>query len=94
MIIARGGLGYGITSVLGAVVAGIFAGVHYASIFATLMLSALVGGAVGPYLTGALHDRFGSYTLAFAIAVGLSGLSAPAIWHAAQGAHRRRAHAL
>jgi MFS family permease len=83
MIIAQGGLGYGITSVLGAVVAEIFAGEHYASIFGTLMLSALVGGAVGPYLTGALHDRFGSYTLAFAIALGLSGLSALAIWRAA-----------
>jgi cyanate permease len=47
------------------------------------MLSALVAGALGPYLTDALHDRFGSYTLAFAIAVGLSGLSALAIWRAA-----------
>jgi MFS family permease len=83
MIIAQGGLGYGITSVLGAVVAEIFAGAHYASIFGTPMLSALVGGAVGPFLTGALHDRLGSYTLAFAIAVGLSGLSALAIWRAA-----------
>ena len=77
MIIAQGGLGYGITSVLAAV--EIFAGEHYASIFATLLPSARVGGALGPYLTGALHDRFGSYTLAFAIAVGLSGLSALAI---------------
>jgi len=65
--------------VLAAVVAEIFAGEPYANILVTLMLSALVGGALGPYLTGALHDRFGSYTLAFAIAVGLSGLSALAI---------------
>ena len=47
------------------------------------MLAALVGGAVGPYVTGALHDGFGSYTLAFAIAVDLSGFAALAIWHAA-----------
>ena len=83
MIAAQGALGYGLTSVIGAVVAEIFQGKHYGSIFGTLMLAAIAGGAVGPWVTGALHDALGSYTLAFWIGVGLSGLSALAIWRAA-----------
>jgi MFS family permease len=37
MVIAQGALGYGVTSVLGAVAAEIFEGPHYGSIFGTLM---------------------------------------------------------
>lgn len=83
MVIAQGLLGYGITSVLGAVVAEIFQGRHYGSIFGSLMVSALFGGAAGPWVTGVLHDRLGGYTLPFAIAVGVSALSGLAIWRAA-----------
>ena len=83
MIAAQGALGYGLTSVFAAIVAEIFQGKHYGSIFGTLMLAAIGGGAVGPWLTGLLYDALGSYTLAFWIGVALSGLSAVAIWRAA-----------
>jgi MFS family permease len=83
MIAAQGVLGYGLTSVLGAIVLEIFQGKHYGSIFGTLMLAALAGGAAGPWLTGALFDAAGNYTLAFAIGAGLSLLSVLAIWRAA-----------
>jgi MFS family permease len=83
MIAAQGVLGYGLTSVLGAIVLEIFQGKHYGSIFGTLMLAALAGGAAGPWLTGALFDALGDYTLAFAIGAGVSGLSVVAIWQAA-----------
>jgi MFS family permease len=83
MIAAQGVLGYGLTSVLGAIVLEIFQGKHYGSIFGTLMLAALAGGAAGPWLTGALYDQQGNYTLAFAIGAGVSVLSALAIWRAA-----------
>jgi MFS family permease len=83
MVIAQGMLGYGLTSVVGAIPAEIFQGRHYGSIFGTLMLSSIAGGAVGPWLTGALHDHTGSYTLAFWIAIGCSVVSAAAIWLAA-----------
>jgi len=83
MITAQGALGYGLTSVIGAVVAEIFQGKHYGSIFGTLMLAAIAGGAVGPWVTGALYDGMGSYTIAFLICIGLSLLSAVAIWFAA-----------
>jgi MFS family permease len=83
MVVTQGALGYGITSVIGAIPAEIFQGRHYGSIFGTLMLASIAGGAVGPWLTGALHDATGSYTAAFWIAIGCSLLSAVAIWLAA-----------
>jgi MFS family permease len=83
MVAAQGGLGYGLTSIFGAVVAEIYQGKHYGSIFGTLMLAAIAGGALGPWATGALYDAQGSYALAFWICIGLSGLSTVAIWRAA-----------
>ena len=83
MIAAQGALGYGITSVIGAIPAEIFHGRHYGTIFGTLMLASIGGGAVGPWLTGALHDATGSYTSAFWIAICGSLISAVAIWFAA-----------
>jgi MFS family permease len=85
MVLAQGALGYGLTSVIGAVVAEIFQGKHYGSIFGTIMLAALAGGAAGPWVTGILHDLSGSYTLAFVIGIGISALSAIAIWQASPG---------
>src|SRR5712664_885363 len=82
MVLAQGVLGYGLTSILGAVVVEIFQGKHYGSIFGSVMLAALAGGAAGPWLTGLLHDLSGNYTLAFAIGIAVSGLSAFAIWMA------------
>ena len=83
MVMAQGALGYGVTSVIGAIPAEIFQGRHYGAIFGTLMLASITGGAAGPWLTGALHDATGSYDLAFWIALGCSALSALAIWLAA-----------
>ena len=83
MVVSQGMLGYGLTSVVGAIPAEIFEGRHYGSIFGTLMLASIGGGAAGPWVTGALHDATGSYTLAFWIAIGCSIVSALAIWLAA-----------
>jgi MFS family permease len=80
MVVSQGMLGYGLTSVIGVIPAEIFQGLHYGTIFGTLMLAAIVGGAAGPWVTGVLHDATGSYTLAFWIAIGCSALSAGAIW--------------
>ena len=82
MVVSQGMLGYGLTSVIGAIPAEIFQGPYYGTIFGTLMLAAIGGGAAGPWVTGALHDATGSYTLAFWIAIGCSALSAGAIWFA------------
>jgi MFS family permease len=85
MVISQGLLGYGVTSIMGAVVVEIFQGRHFGSIFGTLTLAGLAGGAAGPFATGALHDHFGTYTLAFAIGMVVSLAAAGAIWMAAPG---------
>src|SRR4030088_2245645 len=51
MVLAQGALGYGLTSILGAVVVEIFQGKHYGSIFGSVMLAGLAGGAAGPLVT-------------------------------------------
>ena len=83
MVASQGVLGYSLTSVIGAIPAEIFEGRHYGTIFGTLMLAAIAGGAAGPWVTGLLHDGTGSYTRAFWIAIGCCALSAMAIWLAA-----------
>jgi MFS family permease len=85
MVVAQGMLGYSLTSVMGAIPAEIFESPHYGSIFGTLMLAAIIGGAAGPWIAGLLHDTTGSYSPAFGIAIGCSTISAGAIWLAAPG---------
>jgi MFS family permease len=85
MVFTQGALGYGLTSIMGAVVLEIFQGAKYGSIFGTIMLSALAGGAAGPWVTGLLHDVTGTYTIAFGIGIAVSLLSAFAIWRASPG---------
>ena len=80
MVVAQGTLGYSLTSVIGPVAAEIFEGPHFGSIFGVLMLAAIAGGAAGPWVTGALHDLTGSYTLAFWLAAIACVASATAIW--------------
>jgi sugar phosphate permease len=88
MVIAQGALGYGLTSVVGAIPAEIFEGKHYGPIFGTLMVSALAGAAMGPWFMGFVHDRTGSYTAAFWTAIACTALSAIAIWRANPGGVR------
>jgi cyanate permease len=49
------------------------------------MLAALASGAAGPWATGLLHNLSGCYTIAFAIGIVVSVLSAVAIWMASPG---------
>jgi MFS family permease len=79
-VVAQGTLGYSLTSVMGAIPAESFGGRHSGSIFGTVMMAAILGGAVGPWLAGASHDWTGSYSLAFWLSIGCSTLSAIAIW--------------
>jgi MFS family permease len=100
MVLAQGLLGYGLTPVFGAVTAELFEGRHYGAIFGTVMLAAIGGGAVGPWLTGLLHDWSGSYALPFEVALAVSLLSAVTVWRAAPGkvravaGHQHRADAV
>ena len=85
MVVVQGLLGYGLTSVVGAIPAELFEGKHYGSIFGTLMLGAIAGGALGPWATGALHDATGSYVAAWWISIAFAAVSAFAIWRASPG---------
>jgi MFS family permease len=85
MVAAQGLLGYGVTPIMGAVVLEIFQGEHYGSIFGTILLASLAGGAAGPYVTGVLHDIYGTYTVAFVVAIGVSVVTTTTIWLAAPG---------
>ncbi|RTL62733.1 MAG: MFS transporter [Hyphomicrobiales bacterium] len=85
MVACQGVLGYGITPVFGPVVAEIFQGKHYGTIFGTLMFLAITGGAAGPWIAGLLHDWYRTYDYVFALCIGLSLLSAATIWFAAPG---------
>jgi MFS family permease len=85
MVVSQGFLGYSLTSVMGPVVAEIFEGPHFGTIFGVVGIALLGGGAVGPWMTGVIHDATGSYRLAFAIIIGLLAISAIAIWLASPG---------
>ena len=89
MVAAQGGLGYGLTSVMGAMVAEIFQGRNSAAFSAPWMLSAMAGGAAGPWVTGVLHDALGDYTSAFWLGAGVSVVSASAVGQASRRKVRR-----
>jgi MFS family permease len=83
MVFAHGFLGYALTSVMGPIVVEIFEGPHYGSIFGTITVALIGGGAAGPWITGVIHDASGSYRFAFVLIVGCCISSAIAIWLAA-----------
>ena len=89
MVFTQGFFGYALTSVMGPIVAEIFEGPHYGTIFGTLTVALVIGGAAGPWIAGAIHDATGSYQAAFALIVGLCAVSAAAIWIAAPRKVRR-----
>ena len=83
MVISQGFLGYALTSVMGPIVAEIFEGPQYGSIFGTVTVALIGGGAAGPWAAGIIHDATGSYRLAFLLAIACCVISAVAIWIAA-----------
>jgi MFS family permease len=83
MVVAQGTVGYSLTSVMGAIPAESFGGRNFGSIFGTVMLAAIIGGAAGPWIAGVLHDLTGSYSLAFWLSIACSAFSAISIWRGA-----------
>ena len=83
MVFAQGFLGYALTSVMGPIVSELFEGPHYGSIFGTITIALIGGGAAGPWIAGAIHDAYDSYRLAFILIIACCAVSAIAIWIAA-----------
>jgi nitrate/nitrite transporter NarK len=73
----------GLATVYGAIPAELFQGKHFGTIFGTLSSASILGAACGPWLTGWIYDRVGSYTPAFWLAIGLCLVSIACIWQAA-----------
>jgi MFS family permease len=67
------------TSVMGPIVAEIFEGPHYGSIFGALTVALIGGGAAGPWTVGIIHDATGSYRFAFLLAMLCCAVSATAV---------------
>jgi MFS family permease len=88
MVFLQGGLGYAAAAVFGAMPADLYQGKRYGEIFGVYSLLALVGGGIGPWVTGYLFDFSGSYGLGFGVAAVLSLVSILAVWLAAP--RRRR----
>ncbi len=72
IVASQGVLGYGLTSVMGAIPAELFQGKRYGTIFGTLSMGAGLGAACGPWVTGIIFDRTGNYAPAWWMALGLS----------------------
>lgn len=64
------GLGYGARGpIISAIAADLFGGKSFGTIFGLISIGHGVGGALGPWMGGVVFDRFGSYTLAFIVAL-------------------------
>lgn len=83
MVIAQGGLGYAMATVFGAMPADLFQGRRYGEIFGFFSMLSLIGGGIGPWLTGYLFDLTGNYRLGFIVALLVCALSAISVWMAA-----------
>jgi MFS family permease len=75
------GMGYAVTAVLPAIVtADFFAGRSYGGIFGTIMVLNGLGGALGAWLAGFIHDRLHSYLSVFIIMIACFLAAGYAIW--------------
>ena len=83
MVLSQGLLGYAVAAIMGPIVAEIFEGPRFGSIFSLVMVALIGGGAAGPFVTGLLYDWTGTYTIAFALGVALSVVCAVTVWIAA-----------
>ena len=89
MIVSQGFFGYAMTSVMAPIVAEIYEGPHYGSIFGMVTVALVGGGAAGPWIAGEIHDATGSYRPAFILAIACCVVSAAAVWIAAPRKVRR-----
>ncbi|HEY7647537.1 MAG TPA: MFS transporter [Methylomirabilota bacterium] len=81
------GLGFGARGpIITAIASDLFGGARFGVIWGALNLSNGVGGAIGPWYGGIVHDMLGSYRLVFLSSIAFSALGSLCFWLA-----RRRA---
>jgi MFS family permease len=77
------GLGFGARGpIITAMASERFGGRHFGAIYGVLNLGNGIGGALGPWFGGAVHDVTGSYRLAFVTAIACCGVGAACFWGA------------
>lgn len=89
MVITQGLLGYALASVMGPIAVEIFEGPHYGTIFGTLTIALMGGGAAGPWIAGLVYDATGTYQPAWILCIACCAVSVLAIWFAAPRKVRR-----
>ena len=75
------GLGFGARGpIITAMASERFGGRHFGAIYGALNLGNGIGGALGPWFGGAVHDVTGSYRLAFLTAMACCAVGAGCFW--------------
>jgi MFS family permease len=76
--------------ILIAMTSDLYRGRHYGSIFGFINFGNGIGGALGPWLGGYLHDLTGSYTITFLICIPVLMMSCLCFWIAGWSMKKRR----
>jgi MFS family permease len=85
------GLGFGARGpIITAMASELFPGRRFGVIYGFLSVGNGVGGALGPWFGGAIHDVTGSYRVAFFITIVFCGLGSACFWLARPRANRDR----
>jgi MFS family permease len=75
------GLGFGARGpVTSSLVIDLFHGKHYGAILGFLEIGSGLGGTIGPWLSGFLFDRTGSYTFSFSLSMAVLMLATVSAW--------------
>lgn len=80
------GLGFGARGpIITALTAELFGVRRFGAIYGVMNLGNGIGGAIGPWFAGAVHDLTGSYRLAFLAALGFSAVATSCFWAVPRG---------
>jgi MFS family permease len=75
------GLGFGARGpIITAMVADMYQGKHFGSIYGFIVIGSGIGGALGPWLGGYLHDLTGSYKIPFITCIPILVLACILVW--------------
>lgn len=75
------GSGFGARGpIIAAMAAELFAGRRFGAIYGVMNLGNGLGGALGPWFGGVVHDLTGSYRPAFLTAIGFCGVASACFW--------------
>lgn len=86
------GLGFGARGpIITAMAVELFAGRRFGAIYGIMNLGNGLGGAIGPWFGGVVHDLTGSYRPAFLATLGFCVVATACFWIARAGARDRRA---